>query len=796
MRNFCLACLMLVTVCTTGFAEWRDHSELPDWCQRGNVRWTHGFSTMDVARVDMLLNLDQNLKQSGGFKTPEAAARAREGGLRFQPYICSKTINWEKLFETHPQLQEACCVDPSGKRHLMYGNPARYAGDYRDPRWRAYIKERIDQTVASVHPASIFFDNFNCYNPYNALDREEFPDFTEQLLGRRMTLDGSTADPRFAFAKLVFDARAALDFFNEMRTHLAEVSPTPVMVCPNCHVSVNWHVYLTSMDVNDLVFYEEGNSFPPFSRQVYGYKLGLAASHGKVVGQLLGLPPTVAEQRAIKRGEDWQFHQPEVQEAYTYPEEYQIAIAEGAACDATFIPSTNIREQKIRPGDEPYLVAIRTAMTKYYDFLVERKALYAGAQPGAKTAALYSIWTNLHNRKAQRVSAVCADLMRTGLPFEVITEDDLTAELLAPYQRLILPKVENLSDEDMAAVEHFARAGGRVMLIGDCAVADRLGVERPAEARADFWTSDRPAAPVGEGQVARLASWPDDLSGAQLRAKLDDLLGSPAACIEPSDTLALNLLRSADGEGLQAHLLNYDFRYDHPPTGEIADDNGVGHARTYLADTAWRARKILIVDDPAAIAEPVVRFFGNSPGTDFELVVSLNGKDLGSFPGTALRSNTWHEIDAAGALKAGENIVEYRVTGDPNSNPDYFNLRLDTDAHTGRSSWSTDGGASFTTEDLSPDRGEQTGEYLVRIMDRKQFRDTFTPEDFAGKLAVVPAEDVRVTVPARPGGWSATCLSPDHDPIALQPVTTDADSQVFVVPSVHIYELLLLRPAA
>ncbi len=678
----------------------------------------------------------------------------------------------------------------------MYGNPARYAGNYRDPRWLAYIMERIDQTIEASHPASIFFDNFNCYDPYNEIDRKQFPAFTKQLLGEEMTLAGSTDNPRFAFAKLMFDAHAALDFFRDIKAYLNQVSPTPVMVCPNCHVSVNWHAYLTSLGVNDLVFYEEGHSFPPFSRQVYGYKMGLAASHGKVVGQLLGLPPTVAEERALKRGLDWQFHQPEVQESYTYPEEYQLAIAEGAACDATFIPSTNIREQKIRPGDEPYQVAIRAAMKKYYDFLVEHEDLYAGAQPGAKTAVLYSIWTNLHNRKAQRLRSLCGDLMRAGMPFEIITEDDLTEELLAPYDSLILSHVENLNEEDMAAVKAFTQRGGRALLIGDCATADRMGVARPADQRGDFWAAQQPSQRVGTGQVGWLASWPDDLSGLELRGQLDQLLGPRSVSIAPSDTLVANVLKSADGGALQVHLLNYDFRYDRPETGEIADDDGSGEARTYLSDTHWRARKVLTVDDPGAIAEPVIRFFGNSPGTDFELVVTLNGKDLVSFPGAALRSSIWHEAPAAGALKAGENVIEFRVTGNPDPNPDYFNLRIDTNARTGRSSWSTDEGANFTTEDLSPDSGVQTGEYLVRIMDKQGFKDTFTPEDFAGKLKVVPAENVEIKAPAREGGWRATCLSPDHDPVALKPVTEDQGLSVFKVPSVRIYEVVVLEPAA
>lgn len=788
-----IACLVLF-LAGSAHAEWRDHPELPGWCRRGEVRWVHGFTTMNVARVDMLLDLRQNLKQSGRFADEAAAARARAGGLRFQPYLCSKTIFWKRVFKTHPELKAACCVDPAGKRRLMYGNPERYAGCYRSGLWRAYIEERLDQTVQSSHPDSIFFDNFACYDCYGPVCRKEFPGFTKSLLGRALTLGESQTDPSFAFAKLMFDSQAALDFFREMRRHLRETSTTPVVISPNCHVGVNWQTYLTSLGVNDLVFYEQGRSFPPFTRQVYGYKLGLAASHGKVVGQLLGLPAAVAEARALKWGKDWQFHRPEVQESYTYPEEYQLAIAEGAACDGTFIPSTHIREQKIRPTDEPHQVAVRKGMKKYYDFLAAHEDLYANALPGASTAVVYSLWTNLHNRKAQELPRVTADLLRAGVPFEIITEDDLTGKLLAPYHRLLLVNVENLSREDGETVERFARAGNTVLVAGACGIADRLGVAFPepkwaAPARRRVRTER-----VGRGKIVRVTRWPADFSGDDVRRWLESLVGPFPVAVPPAETRVMNLLRTHEGHRLEVHLLNYDFRYERPQQNEAADDDGSGEARTYLADVHWRARKLLRVRDTARFSQPVLRFFGNAPGTDFQLVVSLNGRDLKSFPGSALRTHSWHEVPVGGGLKQGTNVVEFRVTGNPNSNRDYFNLRIDTDARTRRSLWSTDGGKRFSPADLSPDRGPQTGEYLVRLIDKKTYKVTFTPKDFAGKLKVVPARNIPVALPASYAGWHAACLSPDHAPVNL-PVGPPRGGQVIVrVPSVRVYEVLVLTP--
>ncbi len=789
------AALLLAAIAPPALAQWRAHPELPAWCRRGKVRWVHGFAKMDLARVNMLLDIGFNLKQSGRFDSDAAARRARRGGLRFQPYICSKTIFWQRLFKTHPELKNACCLDPAGKRRLMYGNPKRYAGCYRTPAWRAYIEERIQKTIQTTQPDSIFFDNFNCYDCYCPLCRKQFPAFTRKLFGKSMTLDHPRNTPRFRFAKLLFDAEAARDFFRQMRACIRRCSRKPVMVCPNCHVSVNWHAYLTALGVNDMVFYEEGHEFPPFTRQIYGYKLGLALSQGKVVGQLLGLPPAVAQQRALKWGKDWQFHKPEVQESFTYPQEYQLAIAEAAACDGTFIPSTSIREQKIRPTHDPHQIAVRAAMKKYYRFLIRHEALYAEALPGASTAVLYSIWTNLHDRKAQRLRRVTADLIRAGRPFEIITENDLVPAVLRNYRTLIVCQVRWLDPGDRRAIADFAAQGGRVLLVGRCAVAARLGRPYPTPPTHKFWSARQPQLQVGRGRAAWIPEWPTGKSAQEMRRFLDQSLGPAPVSIDPSETLALNLLRSSDGKQLEAHLLNYDFRYRRPTEGnEIADDSGLASARTYLADTHWRARKILIVPHPERLEKPVLRFFGRSPGTDrFTLIVSVNGRDLAALPGSTLSRQAWYEVALSHALKPGKNIVEFRVAGKPNSNPDYFNLAIDTRARTHRSLWSFDAGKTFTAADLSPDRGAQTGEYLVRIIDKAHFRTTFTPADFQGRLTIRPAQNLALTVPLAFRRRRALCLSPDHPPLVLPAPRVLEDRCVFHIPSLSIYTVVVFQ---
>ncbi len=800
-------CALLLGLASTANAEWLDHDELPEWAQRGRCRWGHGGNVAgrlvwhpgghgaDADNVRVILYCGRNLQQSMGYVDEEAERIGEEGGLHRQPYICSKTIWWEREFPEYEGLENATCRKLDGSRPLMYGNPQRHPGCYNNPIWREYMKRRVDKRFAAeggpVH--SIFFDNINFYDCRCEHCQESFKRFTGDTFGEEMDLADLGDHPNFEFAKVLWQAESTCDFFDEIKAYIRTIGDVPIS--PNFHVGGAWTTYLTWRGVSDIIFYEEGHTFPPFASTVIGYKVGLAASHGRAVGQLLGLPAAEARARALELSPR---HEGGIVESFMYPEEHKLALAEAVACDGTYIAGFSLREQKIAAGDAPRHVAVREAIHEYAGFVSQHADLYDLAQPGASVAVLHSIWSRLADRKGCWVTFTdtCKALGRAGIPYEVIIEDDLTAELLAPYQTVLLPQVRSLSAEDAAALLDYARGGASLVIIGELALRDRLNREWPVDQLSVLATLPTGAPQdLGEGRVWRPAQEFATILAGDLVANLEEVAG-PLRCRvqSKSEKLFANMLTNRDGSARSLHLVNSDFVYEPLDSPDIGDDDGSPDARTYFASTAWRARKVIDVPDPAAPRELAVRFYGQAyvGATDgFSMVVSLNGQDIGTFEGSRLRAAQWYQIPIPEGLLRESNEVTFRAVGAPNSHPDYFQLRIDADATSRRSWWSADEGATWSDADLSPDRGEQTGEYMVRIGPPADPEAVAVPEDFIGKLSVRPAREVDVilTVDGQPP--RATLLSPDAPEQVVIPTVADGQA-VYRVPEVQIYSVLVI----
>jgi len=791
-------------------AEWLDHDELPEWARRGRVRWGHGGNVAgrlewhpgghgaDADNVRVILHCGRNLQQSMGYVDEEAERIGEDSGLRRQPYICSKTIWWEREFPEYDGLEDSVCLTADGGRMTMYDNPARTPGCYNNPIWREYMKRRVDRRFAAeggpVH--SIFFDNINYYDCRCPICQESFRRFTRDRYGRAMDLNDSSDWPHPEFTKALWQAESTRQFFEEIKAYIRTVQdPTPISL--NFHVGGGWTAYLTWRGASDIIFYEQGRDFPPFTSTVIGYKVGLAASQGRAVGQLLGLPGHVARERALELNPR---HEAGIVEAFVYPEEHRLALAEAVACDGTYIAGFSLREQKIAAGDAPRHVANRDAIHRYSSFVDEHAELYDLALPGSDVAVLHSIFSRLAGRKTcwPLVRDTCTALGAAGVPYEVIIEDDLTPALLANYRLVILPLANLLSRDDAAAVVEYARSGGTLVILGDVATHDRLCLPYPDD------DLPEPAGlplggphPLGDGALWRPEAETElsDLPAAELRAKLAAVAG-PLTCTvtAASGELFANLLTTHDHGTRSLHLVNSDFSYDEFESPDARDDDGGPDARTYFGATTTRARKVIELDDPAGRQGQWLRFYGQAYAgcTDgFSMVVSLNGRDLRTFPGTHLRAAQWYEVPIPQGILRGSNEVIFRAIGSPNGHPDYFQLHIDTDAPTRRSWWSSDEGVTWSSEDLSPDQDLQTGEYMVRIGPAGEEDAVREPAEFAGRLHVHPARNVEVRLRASDGASPARLISPDAEDATIIPEVTGGVA-LYRVPQVYIYSVLVL----
>ncbi len=788
-------------------ADWLDHSELPDWARRGYCRWGHGANIdgrikwtpngygLDVPNVELLLYCGRNLQQTIGYLDPEARRLGEGAGIKRQPYICSKTIWWRSEFLKAPQLEDCTILKPDGSRVLLYSNPERYGGCYRNAIWLEYVKGRIDGLMANQEPGevhSIFFDNCMNYDCHCPVCREQFKAYTQERFGEQMDLSRPQDFPNIRFAKYLFDADGAVEFFQQIKAYLDDKHGEDILISPNISVGYGWSSYLVNRGATELVFCEEGASFPPHQSTVLKYKAGLAVSHGMTVGQLLGLPNPLNRTRALALDER---NEGGILESFVYPEEHQLALAEALACDGTCVVSFALREQKITANDAPYQVQNRDAIHAYSEFGRQHGAWYDLAQPGARVAVVHSTISSLADRAHWKSCArVCELLGSGGIPYEVLCEDDLTLEQLAGYELLLVPHVPQMAVEDARVIAAWVAGGGLLAVTGNAATTDELNRPYP-EGAAPEWTRVAPGEPqrIGEGLVWRTELRTDYLPPDSLAAGVLQHFG-PLECrvSTASPKLFANILRSADGSVRTVHLINSDYVYEMPPSADIKDDDGSPEARSFFANTRWRARKVLLVDDPARAQGMALKFFGRTCGiaTDgFAMVVSLNGQDIATLKGSELNQAGWFSVPVPEGLIRQTNEVVFRATGSPNGHPDWFALGVDTHAQTRRSSWSTDEGATYTEEDLGEDPGAQTGEFTVRFGQPEAPDAVAKPEDFMGRLHVRPAADVDVMIRADGQMPVAVLYSPDGPQMTIAPTVADGYA-TYRVPRVYIYSVL------
>ncbi len=127
-----------------------------------------------------------------------------------------------------------------------------------------------------------------------------------------------------------------------------------------------------------------------------------------------------------------------------------------------------------------------------FNFEREHRDLYYRPQSIADTAILFSRQTRdlyfprERDRFLTEWRGWCQALSEANRPYDVILDGDVTAEALAQYRLLILPACACLSDQQVAAVEAFAREGGNLIIAGEAATRDETGAPRDESALSDL----------------------------------------------------------------------------------------------------------------------------------------------------------------------------------------------------------------------------------------------------------------------------------------------------------------------
>jgi len=900
-------------------AHWVDHPDLPEWAARGRLHWCLHYSTANREKVDLFLDGKQTLVHGGAFDSDETAEYARHSGLRYMPYVCSRTVTVAEI-ERNPQLRDAVVLVGDGGEFLAYNNPARRYGSLYMPAWPEHVRERSRRQMLRPNVSAVFFDNAF----WAGDDHREATVRAWQAWAEERGLDGgddvpATSGAEPSAASRAFAAESLVDYHAMLHEFCRGQTP-PLLNCPNGGAA-GAGLMATEAGAIDLVF-SETMSHPPFVRNGFLYKAGLAASHGKPTGLLAYLPASIAAQRGRRTWHEGMHH-------FFYPssphaEEFALAAAEGAACGGTYIPNYNLFPSlPITDVSDPFCRRIHRAIKQSYQFLDANEDLYAGSRPGSDVAVYLSSATEVQGRRLQNARALGDVLSAAGMPYEVVVAADLTEEGLAGIKTLIVPNAVYVRRSVPEGLLRFVRTGGRLVLTGEFASYDDIGLPmQSAAAQALVGPLGLVSEPIrswdlegfepegvshvkvsdsvgtarlehqGEAglYVAHVAmndegdgtSTFDVLAGDRvvyrgtldeeddaihwhttppfrleagtvvcLRVKADagergrvqavvvtradaaegvrlqrgrvayspvalETLDAPEliALLQPwmrLDTpgdVFINVMDIPDSGMRTVHLVNYGLDYEVDIEGLYATDDGSAEARTFFGNSATVLRKQLQIAAPAGVARPVVQIHGfATTQCQADLVIRVNGRRAGSIPAREMVGRQWHETPIDRALLRAENTIELRVEGQVDGQMSWIQVDIDVDSQMGASVLSLDDGATFSAEDLSPDRKAQTGEYMVRIVDRAPgevdreegnlvanpgFEQVTTPHAET-QITVMPARDVRVVTG---DGEVRPCLaiSPEQPPVWVTGLTP-GDAAVYVVPEVRTYTVLVMGPS-
>ena len=856
MRPLCMVLFCAILLSRPAAADWQAHEDLPEWARRGHVYWTMAYGKITRPWVEVMAALHQDLEHGNSFDNDETRKFSEGQSIRNMQYICSRTIYWSRLFPVEPQLKDACVLNKDGTRAIMYHNPARYPGCYNNPIWIDYVKKMTKKTYDQGNVQAIFYDNAGIYHCYCPCCRKAFAEYSKAKIGRALELPEAYSPATFeGRVAMKFEGDSWAKFFHTIKDYARSLNKD-LLISPNDHWAWPWHEYVIAQDVPDLVFFEEGKH-PPYSMRHFGYKLALATSHGKVCGQTIYLP-TEEYGRSL------------------LPQEFALGIAEAAASDGVYIVDMNPQALLPKDVNSPVIQEGK----KYYDFVKANEGLYREAQPGATLAIVYpcnsSLWRgDIVKGPTYAVAEKCRLL---GIPYEIITEYDLSAEKLRPFKVVVLPEVGWLPGDTAGGLLKFAEAGGAVVISGDCGTRDEFDNSvKPSEAFAKLlggaiiartfhavsdlqlkgYYAERNRVRLkgdgdegtcsltfdgGEGDYSIAVKYEDEndgISTAEIRADgrslktwrfdadddkvhtatldnvhlkpgqkvevfgrsdkgemariYDVLIGPPASApleprkvgqglslyaangmqalddqavlkqlealggldvrvLNPRPGLFANLLRAKDG-GLAVHLVNYDFTYRNK--GRAADRGLEAWERSAdLSAENIIARKRLMVDDPGAFVSPALLIAGRARSRgQWKLAATLNGTEVAQLgPGEIGNLGAgWTRIGMdRGLLKKGENTVELRCVGKMDARH-CFSLALNVLPKSANSTLSTDGGKTFSGEDISPsEEGAQTGEYAIGIGDAALTAEANPVSDLQVSLGACAAKTAALLVPGKP----------------------------------------------
>ena len=717
---------------------------------------------METPHVELMLDAGFNLLQGGGFRPDALDLLKATPAVHSMQYICSRTIYHETLFPKYPELKDAAILNPDGSYKIIYNNPKRYAGCWNRPAWLSYLKGLMGD-IKSRGVDTIFFDNPMTWACYCPTCQELFTKFALAKTGQPLKL-GQFGKPTELENWFTLDT--AVRFWTQIRDY---AHGQGMFIVAN-----NMTYWLINQGLTDGVF-SEGNGHAPFQQDLAAYKIGLAVSHGKPTGILDYVPRNVMMQRG-KTAFDASQGSGEKWIGAPIAEEFQVALAQGAACGGNYIANFSLElgrriEQLTNPEDRRIIDGLKL----YNGFLKAHPEVYAQAQPASPVAVLFSLTAGpregeILGYKRGAFNSILWALQEQGVPAEVIVEDDLQPARLAGLKTVILSDVTVLEPEAARALADFARGGGTVVVAGATTVRGKYEPSAKARPISGFFPGSRP--------ISLFVYLPSDFTTDEGYLpqppwlKVDKAVGKATVQFNGPPgkyRLVLSYFDESDGQG------SFDL---------LVDGKQVGQWQNTADDDATHAHVAAGVVLKAGSQITVVGHSGGGEYGRFERLAALTDSGGGNLVATRIGSGKLIQALAPLPQLPAEDLQKLAAT-----------LRGQLPVRVSANALSAD---ALSTDALRADTAGRPGSpaphgrsllNLTRGSDGALCAHLVNYDfRYDGKFALQSLEPTAPLLLEAPGVKQATLLSPEGETRAL-PVK----GGTIAVPPVRIYSVVLMR---
>ncbi|NUQ63680.1 MAG: hypothetical protein HUU20_14480 [Pirellulales bacterium] len=206
---------------------------------------------------------------------------------------------------------------------------------------------------------------------------------------------------------------------------------------------------------------------------------------------------------------------------------------------------------------------------QFRDFFERHAALYEGLNSHADAAVVVLpdlAWLDGNGRHPLEVRKATGNLLDGHVLFDYLIADQVTAENLARYAAVVLPRVSHLAANQAEALRRYVEAGGVLVVTGTPPEFNEKG-ERPARPPLadliDPATTAKPLATsqVGKGTTVVAAALPAE--GAKLVEWIEGAAGRQVSAIAGPETPArskvrVNVFRQPGKARYVVHMVNYN----------------------------------------------------------------------------------------------------------------------------------------------------------------------------------------------------------------------------------------------